>query len=180
MSTEDDELKTMAENSGGNFTEEEVKNWTVTVDTPYLGDINKSQQTITVTLDDLTPPQELKEITFQNMDVKLKSKGDLMAYDPTMPPITINASPGVTTTTFLDEIVEIENQFIANNILNARSCQRVLNERITSSSTSAKKHNFLRNAEIKSILEHRGICKRWVSKGYRQISHKEFESLARF
>ena len=103
MSKEDDELKTMAENSGGNFTEEEVKNWTVTVDTPYLGDINKSQQTITVTLDDLTPPQELKEITFQNMDVKLKSKGDLMAYDPTMPPITVNASPGVTTTTFLSD-----------------------------------------------------------------------------
>ena len=117
MSKEDDELKTMAENSGGNFTEEEVKNWTVTVDTPYLGDINKSQQTITVTLDDLTPPQELKEITFQNMDVKLKSKGDLMAYDPTMPPITINASPGVTTTTFLDEIVDYNMYPVEGTVL---------------------------------------------------------------
>ena len=102
MSIEDDEKK--------------IKTWTATVDIPYLGDINKSNQTITVTLDDLKEKTELKEITFQNTEVQPGGlgKGDLMAYDPTMPPITV--SPGVTTNTFLSEVTPGYDELIDYNM----------------------------------------------------------------
>lgn len=81
---------------------------------------------------------------------------------------------------FLDEIVSVELNFLENKIKDAQQSQFILNKKIKLTSKAASKNNFLRNAEIKSILEHRGLCKRWVYPEFDQISEDDFDSLSEF
>ena len=81
---------------------------------------------------------------------------------------------------FLDEIMQIVKLFNENNLLAARQMQRKLNNLIVDSTFTPTKHNFLRTAEIKSILEYRNICERWVASGLKQIDKYEYEKLKRF
>ncbi|QNI72329.1 dihydrodipicolinate synthase family protein [Synechococcus sp. NOUM97013] len=81
---------------------------------------------------------------------------------------------------FLSLITDLEKAFNNSDFQRARKIQRELNSDISSTSKSPSKNNFLRNAEIKSILEHRGICKRWVAQGFTQIDDLEFEELKDF
>lgn len=81
---------------------------------------------------------------------------------------------------FLDEIMNIVSLFNQNNLLAAREMQRNLNNLIMESTFTPTKHNFLRTAEIKSILEYRNICKRWVASGLMQIDQHDYEKLKKF
>lgn len=81
---------------------------------------------------------------------------------------------------FLNEILQINNFFKIKDFYAARNSQRKLNNLIKKSSLNPSKHNFLRTAEIKSILEHRNICSRFVADGFMQITQSEFEKLKSF
>ena len=81
---------------------------------------------------------------------------------------------------FLNEIFEITSLYKIRDIDSARNSQRKLNNLIQNSSLQPSKHNFLRTAEIKSILEHRNICSRFVANGFKQITQSEFDKLKSF
>lgn len=96
-----------------------------------------------------------------------------------LPSLTLGAKAftSVEASVFLNQIFAIEQAFEATNLCVARNLQRNLNSLIELTTKTPKSMNFLRNAEIKSILEHRGICKRWVARGFSQVSNIEFEEL---
>jgi len=81
---------------------------------------------------------------------------------------------------FLEDITSLVNEFTAGKLEMAKECQFKLNKKIKDSTLSPTKSNFLRLAEIKSIMEHNKLCQRWLAPGYEQITQVEFNKLEYF
>lgn len=98
-----------------------------------------------------------------------------------LPALTLGAEAFTTVEAnlFLDAINGLLNAFKCGDLVEARHRQTALNRTLERSITASKHQNFLRNAEIKAVLEHQGHCPRWMARGYIDIDADDIPSLVK-
>ena len=77
----------------------------------------------------------------------------------------------------LERMKDILRAFDEGDIPAARTAQVKLNTLMEKLSCQAAAQNFLKVAEIKAILERKGICQRWVCSGFVELTDSEAEQI---
>jgi len=79
----------------------------------------------------------------------------------------------------LRRINTIHRHFVAGDMAAARLEQTRLNRLIETMGCKAAEQNFLRVAEIKGVLERKGVMQRWMAPGFVDVTDADIERLVR-
>jgi 4-hydroxy-tetrahydrodipicolinate synthase len=87
------------------------------------------------------------------------------------------AYTSVEATLHLKRIRDIHRAFLDGDLKAARASQTQLNRLIEQMGSKAADQNFLRTAELKGVLERKGMLQRWMAPGFVDVSDADIDRL---